>query len=211
MLASFTFKKAYPELTLEGSHSFFLQPGLYRITLTTRQIDGTASVVLHHFRLTRDMTLQLIPPEDQTPSRLKRVELTLPEGAVRHALESTPGKKAIVIFADPGSEPTEHLLTEMQALEETFSRLDSRLLFVLPNRKTLEAALPGAELLEEDPAALAALHRQMQVGDLRLPFVVCLDSLGRGIYASANYQIRLARRLAQIQSLSEASPAVGKK
>jgi hypothetical protein len=41
----------------------------------------------------------------------------------------------------------------------------------------------------------------MQVGDLRLPFVVCLDSLGRGIYASANYQIRLAQTLLKIQKL----------
>ena len=62
--------------------------------------------------------------------------------------------------------------------------------------------LPEAELVcLRDPEALAALHRQMQVGDLRLPFVVCADSRRHGVYADANYRIRLAQTLLKIQAL----------
>ena len=53
----------------------------------------------------------------------------------------------------------------------------------------------------QDPEGEAALHRLMQVGDLRLPFVITVDALGRGVYASANYNIRMAQTLLRIQAL----------
>jgi hypothetical protein len=66
----------------------------------------------------------------------------------------------------------------------------------------LKAALAEMELsCLQDADALAALHRQMQVGDLRLPFVVCMDRIGQGVYADANYRIRMAQTLLDIQKL----------
>jgi microcystin degradation protein MlrC len=101
----------YPDLTLEHSHTFCLQPGNYRITATTRQIDGTASVAMHHITLSEDTALSLSLPADQTAQRLKNVPLSLPDGPVQQRLRED--QAGIVIFADPGSEPTEHLLREM--------------------------------------------------------------------------------------------------
>jgi hypothetical protein len=199
----------YPDLVIDGRHSFRLQPGFYRITVTTRQIDGTASVSLWHLSLSADQEMCIPLPEDQTPRRLKNVPLSLPEGPLKAELAKKAGRDLLLIFAEPGSEPTEHLLTEMLEIVEDLRILSCRILLLVakeadishPTLHRLQAQLPEMEVLcLQDPDALAALHLQMQVGDLRLPFVVCADGRGRGVYADANYRIRMAQTLLDIQS-----------
>ena len=200
----------YPDLSIDGSHTFRLQPGLYRITATTRQIDGTASVALWHLPLTADQKIRITPPEDQTPHRLKNVPLQLPEGPLKTELAKKAGRNLLLIFAEPGSEPTEHLLTEMLEIAGDLRSLPCRILLLVesadraahPTLGRLQEAIPEMEVLGlRDAGALAALHLQMQTGDLRLPFVICADSRGRGVYADANYRIRMARTLLDIQKL----------
>ena len=202
--------QAYPGLILEGSHRFCLQPGLYRITVTTRQIDGTASVALWHLQLETDLALTITPPEDQTAQRLKQVSLALPEGPLQALLRQEPERDLLLIFADPGSEPTEHLLQEMLDCQTAYRALRSRILILVETEEALQH--PTVQLVKasiknvrfvclQDPEALAALHLQMQVGDLRLPFVLCIDRQGHGVYADANYRIRLGQSLLEIQKL----------
>ena len=200
----------YPDLTVEGSHTFCLRTGSYRITATTRQIDGTASVALWHLTLSDNMTLRIALPEDQTPQRLKQIPLALPEGPIQKLLQKDPNKNQLLIFADPGSEPTEHLLREMLECAKDFRKQPCRILLFAespealehPTVKLFKAALPEADQFSlQDPGTLAALHLQMQSGDLRLPFVVCIDSHGQGVYADANYRIRMAQTLLEIQKL----------
>ncbi len=200
----------YPDLTVENNYTFSLQPGLYRITVTTRQIDGTASVTVRHLSLKRDGVVMIRPSEDQTAQRLNRLPLALPEGPLKGLIAAGAGKPQLLIYADAGSEPTEHLLREMLSCAEDFRSLPCRILLILKSPKALEhptvqllkCRLPAIELdWLQDPDALAALHLQMQVGDLRLPFAVCLDGNGYGVYAGANYQIRMAQTLLKIQQL----------
>ena len=200
----------YPELTVRNGQTFLLQPGFYRITVTTRQIDGTASVALWHLMLQEDQTLQIAPPEDQTPRRLKQVPLHLPDGPLRNVLLQQPERNLLLIFADPGSEPTEHLLREMLDCAGEFRDLTCRIFLTVetvdalahPTVQLVKTQLPQVELLcLNDPAGRAALHRGMQVGDLRLPFVICADGRGQGVYADANYRIRMARTLLEVQKL----------
>ena len=202
----------YPDLSMENAHTFSLQPGFYRITVTTRQIDGTASVAIWHIRLQSDSTVQITPPEDQTSQRLKQVPLRLPDGPLQEVLHRQPDRRLLLVFADPGSEPTEHLLREMLECADRFRELTCRILLLVeradalahPTVQLWKQALPEAEILcLSDLAARAALHRQMQVGDLRLPFAVCADGYGRGVYADANYRIGMAHTLLNIQKLLE--------
>jgi hypothetical protein len=73
-----------------------------------------------------------------------------------------------------------------------------------PTVQLLQTQLPEMKVLcLQDPDALAALHLQMQVGDLRRPFVICADSCGRGVYADANYRIRMAQTILEVQKLLE--------
>ncbi len=201
---------AYPELMLEERCTLQVEPGLYRLVTTTRQIDGTASVILQHIRVDGDTCATLEMPSDQTAQRLQQVSLGLPTGPVQQALAEMAGRQGMVIFAEPGTEPTEHLLQEMLECAQEFAAAAFPIwIFVehpeLINNATLQrlrAELPAMRILAcRDPEGEAALHRQLQVGDLRLPFVISVDAMGRGVYASANYNIRTAQTHLRIQRL----------
>ena len=151
-------------------------------------------------------------PLDQTAQRLKQEPLLplLPDGPVKSYLNETLSRRRILVFADPGSEPTEHLLQEMLECKEEFNRQDCDICVFLRkdserNDPTLRKVCASIGAVQTrvcyDPEAVAALHRIMQVGDLRLPFVISVDHLDRGVYATANYNIRMAQTLLMIHKL----------
>lgn len=200
------------DLAMQEDCEFQIRPGYYRLVTTTRQIDGTASALLRHIHVTKDSTIALKMPQDQTASRLKQEPILplLADGPVKIYLKETMSTRRILIFADPGSEPTEHLLQELLECAEEYNRRDCRLcVFLQKEEERLDPTLQKvADTLKDleirvcrDPEAEAALHRIMQVGDLRLPFVISVDHLDRGVYATANYNIRMAQTLLNIQKL----------
>ena len=200
----------YWDLPIGERYVFPVRPGLYRLVTTTRQIDGTASVLLRHIQVEQDMTVTLELPPDQTAQRLKQETLVLREGPVKDALRENAGSRRILVFAEPGSEPTEHLLQEMLQCAEGFNGEDCQIRIFVDKPETLQnatlqrvsAALHKVEIRAcRDPDAEAALHRIMQVGDLRKPFVISVDEKERGVYATANYNIRMAQTLLMIQKL----------
>lgn len=202
----------YWGLSIEKKHWFQLRPGLYRLITTTRQIDGTASVLLRHIQVNKDQSGILDLPEDQTAHRLKQEPLILPDGPVREALRETNGSRCILIFADPGSEPTEHLLQELLQCADRFNNEDLQIRIFVGNSNGLRndtlqqvnAALRAVRTkVCRDPEAEAALHRIMQVGDLRLPFVISVDENDCGVYATANYHIRMAQTLLSIHTVGD--------
>ena len=200
----------YPGLLVGENCALEVLPGLYRIITTTRQIDGTASVALHHLTVKQDTAIKLALPADQTAERLLQVPLVLPGGPVKDVLEELAGERGVLIFADPGSEPTEHLLQEMLECSQSFNCEGFPVRIFVDQEEALQNATlqqVNAKLhtvktqLCCDPEGEAAMHRLMQVGDLRLPFVVSVDDQGRGVYASANYNIRTAQKHLRIQKL----------
>lgn len=200
----------YWDLTVGQKQVFPVRPGLYRLITTTRQIDGTASVLLRHIRVEGEQSVMLELPPDQTGQLLKREPLILPEGPVDDALGKTNGSRRILIFADPGSEPTEHLLQELLQCAGSFNSTDTQIRIFVEKAEGLtnaslqrvNSALRAVQTqVCRDSEAEAALHRIMQVGDLRRPFVISVDENGRGVYAAANYQIRMAQTLLLIQTL----------
>ncbi len=199
----------YEGLLLQKEQVLELPAGDYVLITTTRQIDGTISTRICYQTLREAATLEVSPPEDQTASRIRQVPLELPGGPVRSCLEETRGRR-MVLFLEPGKEPTEHLLQELLTCREGYGRY-GLLLFVdaqgdLKN-KTLQqvlTALPHAVIRQaEDADGLQALRQAMGVGDERLPFALALEDKGRGLYACANYNIHTAQTLLNVQRLSE--------
>lgn len=200
----------YPGQILADRWQLPLEPGAYRLVTVTRQIDGTASVILKTLPLYENATVALEIPADQTPGKLKREELHLPTGPLASALEELRGEKGLVILAQPGAEPTEHLLREMLECADAFQKMGCPIHIFVASRRELEdatlrqviRAIPRTCVtVARDPAGEKYLHHRMRVGDLRLPFVLVTDKKGRGTYAAANYNIRMAQTLAQILSL----------
>lgn len=196
---------------LEEECTLSVPAGFYRLTATTRQIDGTASVRLLHFDASQ-RRVPVQPPEDQTAKRLKHVPLlpALPRGPVKELLLETSGTCRIIVFADPSSEPTEHLFQEFLECGDDWNREDCGIFIMVgreealqnPTLQSVTHRLVRARVqVCSDPEAQIRLHEAMGVGDKRLPFVLSVSGQDEGVYASANYNIRMARTLLLIQKL----------
>ncbi len=186
-----------------------LPAGMYRAVTNTRQIDGTCSVWMQYFRLNGDKTIELQVQPDRTRECLQRIALDfLPEGEAKQFLRNTVGQKRVLVWLEPGKEPTEHLLAELFELREGFADVCVGIL-PAPGADTQNATLqsvlrlPQAALLAPDEAALRPLRRAMGVGDERLPFAVAVSRRNSALFAFANYNIRTAQRLLDILRISE--------
>lgn len=197
--------------TLEETCTLTVPAGFYRLITTTRQIDGTASARMVHFDTSCGCVL-VEAPEDQTANRLKQEPLlsVLPDGPIKETLQETTGTNRILVFADPGSEPTEHLLQEFLECKSDFNQQNCSIwVFVRKQEElqnpTLQSVIHRLINVQtkvcNDPNAQELLHRIMGVGDKRLPFVLSVDCQDCGVYARANYNIRMAQTLLLIQKL----------
>lgn len=197
------------DYTLDGTDTLELPAGMYRIMTNTRQIDGTASAWMYYVNLSCDRVVTLQCQPDKTRSALHAVATDfLPDGSAKRWLAQSAGVKRVLLWAEPGKEPTEHLLQELLAVSDACR--DCRVGILLApdaeaNNATLQTVLrePWAELLGGDAAALPALRRALGVGDERLPFAAAISARGTGLFAFANYNIHTAQRLLSILHIAE--------
>lgn len=206
----------YSGLVLQKEVVLKVPLGLYRVITSRRQIDGTASVIISHIiiadkSLNNRILIEL--PVDKTASKLKSISLLNTGNEMLDSLLSQiTGKRAVLIFASPGDEPTEHLFQEMLLCSEAFNKSNIQIEIYINEKKsianeTLQRVLNqvhGVHLTDNiDGKLLSNLQRLMQTGDKRLPFVMIIDDNGRGVYASANYNIREAQTLLNIIEILE--------
>ena len=191
-----------------GEIRLSLSPGAYRLITCRRQIDGTASARAERFLLRQDQGIPLRMPPDRTRALLQSVPLPpvqlcpLP-GAGPEPAPCPGAGGSLLLFLQPGAEPTEHLLRELVSLAGAYRQGGWPVCILLPTGQDGEnatlrralAALPAARAGLFRPADRYAVQRAMGLGDPRLPLAVAVDRQGKGLYASANYQIGLGRRL----------------
>ena len=178
--------------------------GRYRVVTCTRQIDGAVDGMMVPAEVAAggvaavDVTMR----QDSTPEKL--MYAPLPSLRARSGSEdvrfpeAVAGRNAILAFAEPGKEPTEHFFNELlDAAEELRNRGIAVRLFVdhaseLENEKLRQVVgkLDDIELLlEPEMADVIEWRRLMRAGDLRRPFTVAVDAQGRGLFAFANYNV----------------------
>lgn len=192
-----------------GTHS--LEPGAYSLITVRRQIDGTVSANAQRFLLDRPTEKWLIPEPDETAQKLVCLPLppvpvtALTENAeaVSRRVTQTP---SLLIFLQPGAEPTEHLLQELLTISDT-CKFPIR--FLLSRASDLENPTLQA-VLRALPTSAAYLYREEDrfpvqsaagIGDARLPLALALDSGQRAVYGCANYNIRSAATLLKILTM----------
>lgn len=169
--------------------------GGYSLVTSRRQIDGTVSALVNRFVLNADREVEAVLLPDQTRSKLKSVPIPMP-----HAAE----KPSLLIFLDPGAEPTEHLLLELLELKEEYNQDGWPIRLLVRNNeddRTLQQVLLsiiGCILGKYELPEHYQIRSSMGVGDARLPLAVVLDRKGRGVYACANYNIRTGHTLLRI-------------
>lgn len=199
----------FPGVVLNQEITLPVDAGFYRLVTTTRQIDGTASVRLLHFSADADQVVPVTMPPDETAQRLKDADAisVLPEGTIRDILQTPDAPAQLLIFAKPGAEPTEHLFQELLDCQDAYNQIDCDLhIFVEhPEDPTLKQIQTRLSLVHThlgwDETALDVLHRTLEVGDQRLPFVLLQSKEKRAVYACANYNIRMAQTLLKIYGI----------
>lgn len=201
-------------LNVRGEKTLQLEPGFYRLLTSVRQIDGSVSVRMRCFTLNQDQRVALSMREDKTKEKLRCIPFR--DVAVKKEDKAVPlsclwdDYPGLLIVADPGKEPTEHLFQEILECQETYRDRKVGIAILLKEasrnetlRKVREA-LPNTKVLEwADEKEIYQLHVDMQVGDERLPFAVALDKEGRGLFACANYNIHTAQTMLHILEVAE--------
>lgn len=202
---------ALPAEQLGDHWDLSLHPGSYRLTTNRRQIDGTAGVQVQSFLLREDRAVTLSLQADETAAMLKEVPLPpVKQIALTDAdIAESSGKNdrpSLLIFAQPGAEPTEHLLLELLELREAYRTggwpirllLEQEELAENPRLREVLEALPESRCALCSQDERFAVQQAMGVGDYRQPLAVAVDREGRGVYACANYNIRSAHTLLKL-------------
>ena len=198
--------------TLTGETALPLEPGSYCLTVSRRQIDGDLDAVIHRFPLRENRNCTLTLPADHTARKL--CSEPLPHISLTPLTENAPeisalceDKPSLLLFLDPGKEPTEHLLQEILELAAEYEQVPVR--FLLESSQGLQNPALAAALhrLPHSAAYLFreedryAVQRAAKIGDFRLPLALALDGGQQIRYGCANYNIRTAARLLHILSL----------
>lgn len=190
-------------LSLSGRMELSLCPGSYSLITCRRQIDGTASARAYRFVLSGNWTISLTLAPDRTEEKLQSVLLPMEN------LPVPEGKAGLLLFIQPGAEPTEHLLQELLALQDHFRHGAWPILILLSQLEEAEnatlrkvlSALPESRCSLYQKDLRFSVQRSMGLGDSRLPLSVVMDRQGRGVYASANYNIRAGHTLLHVLKL----------
>ena len=114
---------------------------------------------------------------------------------------------AILAFAAPGQEPTEHFFNELlESREELENRGVAVRIFVDSESdaeneklKLVLETLKDAELLFAPSLAdVIEWRRLMRAGDLRRPFTAAVGRSGEGLFAFANYNVGSVQSLLRV-------------
>ncbi len=201
--------------TVMGDKSVSLEPGAYSLVLIRRQIDGSVHAAIHRFPLYENRELTLSTPADQTREKLLSASLpqmamsALSKNAADAALRSgkTP---SLLIFLEPGKEPTEHLLQEILTLADHFRERTVPIRFLLqhptelenPTLSTVLDMLPESAVYCFEETDHYRVQTACGIGDGRLPLALVVDTSQRILYGCANYNIRTAAMLLNILSMA---------
>ena len=198
------------EHTVQGRWDLFLPAGSYRLITARRQIDGTVSARVESFLLTQDRVAQLTLAPDRTAemllsAALPPVMVSSLTGEETEELTAPTAAGSLMIYAQPGAEPTEHLFQELLELAAAYREGGWPIAILLARPEEAENDTLR-RVLERLPTARCRLfagdaysvRRALGVGDARLPLAVALDRQGRGVYACANYNIRTAHTLLRV-------------
>ncbi len=211
----------YEGLVIRESVTFSVEPGFYRVITTARQIDGSVRCRLAYAEVSTDQITELnvTLAEDSLRDKFKYMKLNdhptqLPDGTAAMLFDPIRSGHGILLFAEPGREPTEHLFNEMIALSDRFNQAPIDLVIVTEtedalNNVTLQKTvtrIPSIHLqIMNDDETLQSLHRLMDVGDERKPFVLVMNQRREGLYAFSNYNVGLAAVLLDIVAADMAS------
>lgn len=179
-----------------------LYAGRYRVLTSVRLPNGNQHGCSFELELLPGETRKIrLHREPVRPSELT-VDFSVPEAAffdccgAQRQLSAITAKPIILVWPEPGNEPTEHLLNEILSSVASFS--SANICFFLRSRAMAEqekfravlAALPQAEiLLDADGEAAQLLARAAYLDPDARPLLLVADRMLHIISAAAGYRV----------------------
>jgi len=186
-----------------------LDPGKYMLVTGNRNESGNVLAELDFFELLPDDTtliqVRLRDEKEKTPVKGKidtGRTITLADGKMSPLL-LLKEKGVVILWIDPGTEPTRHIFRDLPLLREEFDEWGGYLLFMLRG---------GAEGDSFDPSDLAGLPQNslfcldenheflksvwpIDFSGLRFPVVIYADSTGNILFSSQGYRIGIGEQI----------------
>lgn len=193
-----------------------LSRGVYRIVTAARQIDGSVKAALLTFLTVgadSDKRVKVAIPDTDDMTTLFRYAplpttlLEAPDGVTLTVPAYEPAGE-VLAFIEIGAEPTEHFFNELlEAADEIRDlNLPIRLISGAAQDRTQRtfqrvlAELPsaGSFICVNEVSFESDLHRLMNAGDERRPFILAVSSKGEGLYAFSNYNVGTVKLVMKI-------------
>lgn len=186
-----------------------LDPGIYMLTTGNRDENGNVLASVSFFELKPGEELQVnVTLRDLPESTFTGVKISLEPSVQSFSgekiiLSSLSGKGLVLVWIEPGKEPTRHLLNDLPGLKQEFDRWGGWFVFLTdPDRmpadftpgsvggtpeNTLFATDQGLELLRSLPGSGSAARP--------MPVVICCNKAGEVIFSSEGYRIGTGQQL----------------
>ena len=180
-----------------------LAPGRYMLTTGNRDENGNVLASLDFFELSPGedarVEVKLRHKENKllTGGKIDFEKTVTPHNGKNTALKFLAGKGVVLIWIEPGKEPTRHLLNDLPQLKKEFDEWGGNFIFMFNPSTTSESfkpdeikGLPGNSIYAPDEELVLMLSSlNGSVADHPLPVVVCCDSTGNILFLSEGYRI----------------------
>jgi len=189
-----------------------LDEGYYRFMVGSRANDGSVTANIQYFNLApgKNKDIEIVLPEPEGKMQVLGIVdmnsiVTLTDKTKKTLKELSNGKGLIVCFADPGKEPTKHILQDLPTQASALDQWGGGVVFMVPDDKNSIAfkadafkGLPqrtvwgndiGRALLNQ---ATGALQVNMQDN---FPLTLYLSDNGGILYYSLGYRIGIGENL----------------
>ncbi|HUW93776.1 MAG TPA: hypothetical protein VMV74_11480, partial [Bacteroidales bacterium] len=189
-----------------------LDPGRYMLVTGNRNENGDVLAGLNFFELLPNdsTTIKVILRHEMEGPRIKgKIDIsqtvTLLDGG-KIQLSSVREKGIVILWIDPGTEPTRHIFRDLPLLKKEFDEWGGYLLFML---------YQGSDNDSFNPSEIAGLPQNAffcrdkgheflkslfpsEYSDLNFPVVIYGDSSGNILFASEGYRIGIGEQILKI-------------
>lgn len=193
--------------------------GRYYLIAGTRMASGAVKVRMQRFQIERDSTttLSLTLPQDanelsvlgsinvEQPYCTLQGEPTKEEKMASQSLISTTGRGFFILaILEPGTEPTNHVLKDLERVEEKLNIWGRPFVFLFPSSaaaKSFKASefprLPKASHygVDQDGTIRQMIYKATNRERGSLPLVVIADSFGRVVFIHEGYTIGIGDQI----------------
>lgn len=190
-----------------------VESGDYLLVTGNRRQDGSVMASLRFFTLKPNQTIDL-PIKLRKSKQLAKIfgkinenmEFEIFNSHKAFNYQQIKNKYSILIWLEPGKEPTKHALADISKLKANFEKWDGNMIFILPKNfnKTFENQLinekPKQSLLVNDKndvlKEIEAITKSKFANNL--PLIIVVNEKAEIIYLSNGYKIGIGEQLLKL-------------